>query len=861
MCEKVKEPCLLSEKIALTALLAVALFSCTEKEKTQSEEGEGKGQFTYVSSSRSGVTFQNTLSNSEYFNIISFPGFYDGADVAVGDINNDGLPDLYFVSNQWENKLYLNKGGFRFEDITAEARASGAKEWEKSASIEDVNKDGWLDIVIDNHVYLNKHDLTFEATSSTTLPHPFGNNAFADINNDGLMDQVSPGRFPYDEMILKTTSIQSPNQLLINVGNDHYTDIAWYAGVAATDWTHKPLVADFDNDGLKDIFFSTGVVGRVNELEYVKSIDSTMSLEERYNKIPSGSAPNFFYRQIADLKFEDVSARWIGTQPTSSGGAAYADLDNDGDLDIVVNNVNSEAFILRNDLEPPAQKDATKGVVTATPGPSFESARIIPFKHIENDFNSITKQPIIPFTNAARGPKMSVGDLNGDKLDDVFIAGGQSQPGSVFIQTRSGKFVQIQQPAFEADKQCEETCSAFLDIDGDRDLDLMIGSGGEEFIDKRILLRLYINNGRGTFTKAEGIKRADLVNSLQKIYVNASCIIPADVDNDKDMDVFVGGGTVTGRYGVDSDSFILLNDGKGTFVESPPSFDGRQRPGGMVQAAVWTDLDGDKYPDLVTAGDWMNVTIWKNDSSVLKPQAGNGLDSAFGLWNSLVVEDMDGDGDKDIVAGNFGLNGRIQVSNNEPLELIVSDIDMNGRHDPLISYYNNGRRHPLPSRDLLLKQVPGMERRFPRYVNYAGVQIDQLVTTKRVVERRINTLASTYFENQGNGKFVAKQLPSEAQYFPLLSMKVDDVNGDGKKDIMMVGNLSQMQPEIGGYNSGYGLILLGKGNGTFEPVSPSKSGFVVDGDGRDIQSLMNVQKQKLYLVTRNNDSLIVFKKR
>ena len=837
------------------ALIAIALFSC--KEKAVEESRKGTGLFTYIPSSKSGVTFQNTLSNSEYSNIIVDPHFYDGAGVAVGDVNNDKLPDIYFVSNQWENKLYLNKGDFEFEDITQKAGIAGVGGWETNVSVIDVNQDGWLDLKVDEQVYINNQNLTFTAGSDTIQAPP--NVLMADINNDGAYDQFSAGQFPYDDKIIKTTLLRSPNSMYINVGENLFIDIAWYAGVAATDWSWRPLIADFDQDGLKDIFIPSGIVGRVDDLDYLKSIDSAMTAEQRYTKMLSGAAPNSFFRQKENLIFEDVTGQWIGKQPGFSSSAASADLDNDGDLDIVVNNVNSEAYILRNDLE--KSKDSTSISPAVATAQLLESIDIIRFRHIENDFNTFDKQPIIPFTNATRGPKMSVGDINGDKLDDVFIAGGQTQPGAVFIQRKAGKFIQIPQPAFEADKHCEETCSALFDIDGDRDLDLMIGSGGEEFLDKRILLRLYINNGRGTFKKSEGLKRADLVSNLQKIYVNASCIVPADVDNDGDKDVFIGGGTVTGRYGVDSDSFILLNDGKGLFTEGPLSFENRQRPGGMVQAASWVDLDGDKYPELITAGEWMTVTIWKNDSSVLKRQVANGLDSAFGWWNSLAVEDMDGDGDADIIAGNFGLNGRIRPSVDMPVNLVVSDIDKNGSHDPLVSYYNNGQRRPLPGRDLFLKQVPSMERMFPRYSDYANVQMEQLVTSKVAAERYANTLASTYFENQGNGKFIGKQLPPAAQFFPVMGIKVVDVNEDGKKDIILVGNLGALQEGLGNYNGGYGTILLNKGNGQFENMIPLYSGFVVKGEGRDIQTLTNFKKERLYLVTRNNDSLLVFKKK
>lgn len=814
-------------------LIAAIAISCSGD-----KGGLAAGHFTFIPVSKSGIKFSNILSNSEYFNIYSHPGFYDGGGVAVGDINNDGLPDLYFVSNQWDNKLYLNKGNFEFEDITTKAGVAGTGNWKTTAIIKDANNDGKPDIYVRGYrsnnqyvntadqVFLNNGDLTFTKSSELfgldTLALTPGR-AEGDINNDGLMDVMLTGAFPYDEAILHSTSLQPPNQLLINQGNNLFTDIAWYAGVAATDKSWTPLLADFDGDGKTDIFITTGVPGRVNDLRYLQD-----SVRQKEGKLPSGAVPNFIFRQTGDLRFEDVTEAWIGKTPGISNGAVLADLDNDGDPDIVVNNINGEAFIMRNDIAD--QRNTSGKQAKPVDSPLLQRVKAISFKHNEDDFNSLISQPLIPFSNATRGPKIAVGDINGDKLDDLFINGGQNQAAVVYIQTRAGKFIQVPQPAFEADKTSEGTCATFFDVDGDKDLDLLVGSGGEEFLDKRLLLNLYINNGLGTFMKAEGLKRADIVSSLQKIYVNASCLVPADVDNDGDMDVFVGGGTVTGRYGVDSDSFILLNDGQGMLTEGPMVFENRQRPGGMVQAAAWTDLDGDKFPELITAGEWMPITMWKNDSSTLRRMVGNGLDSTFGWWHSMVIDDLDSDGDIDIIAGNFGLNGRLHPSVNQPLELIVSDVDKNGRHDPLMFHYPGGEKYSVP------------------VTSPFGTRID----TKIVAQRRVTSLESAWFENNGKGQFTRHVLPGPAQLFPVMAIHVSDIDHDGKKDIILVGNLKAVQPELGRQDTGQGLILLGGK----EPRS-----LHLPGEGRDVKMILNANKEQLFIVTRNNDSLIVFKKK
>jgi hypothetical protein len=277
----------------------------------------------------------------------------------------------------------------------------------------------------------------------------------------------------------------------------------------------------------------------------------------------------------------------------------------------------------------------------------------------------------------------------------------------------------------------------------------------------------------------------------------------------------------------------------------------------MIQSAVWIDINHDKFPELITAGEWMTPTLWLNTEGVLKEQTNTGLDSLFGWWNCLAKGDLDNDGDEDIVAGNFGENIRFAVSEKTPLKLFVSDLDNNGRLEPIMSY--NDR--PVPTRDQLLKQVPALEKRYPTYASYADATINQIVTGKVLDERTITTTASCYFINAGNGKFIRKQLPMEAQWFPIFSIKITDVNGDGKNDIFLAGNLHGVPAELATANDGYGLLLTGNGDGNFAAQSPAASGFIVKGEARDIQSLTSFKKEQFYLVTRNNDSLLVFKRK
>jgi len=1043
------------KRFGLYLLILIGVFSCKEKEVSRASEEYR--QFTSILSSRSGVKFSNILSDSEYFNIIKYPYFYNGGGVAVGDIDNDGLPDIYFSSNQWENKLYLNKGDLEFKDITAKAGVGGTGNWTTGVTMADVNGDGLLDIYVctggnhqpfqgRNQLYVNNGNLTFTdkaqeyglgyegpstqiaffdfdndgdldgylltvnggvlyrndltgdqprfvdvSETSGIVFHPGAdalNMAVSDLNNDGYVDIflsddlhetgsvhlgngdgtfrlatsyrsgenssagvdivdvnedgwndiMTAGSFPYEDEIIKTTPYTSTNTLQINLGVNNgellFTDVAAFARVAATDRSWAPLMADFDNDGAKDLFITTGIAGRTNDLDYLDRVADTsrgvMTVEQRIAGMPPAPFPNMLFRAYNDLQFEKLP-EFLDTPPGLSNGAAYGDLDNDGDLDLVVNNINSEASILRNNADHDStsyiniklegagknkfgigaavrvyaggrshhrgqqpvrgwlssvdpvinvglgtskkidslvvvwpgrkfqkltgievnqtliikeEEAAGRWNFTRTEQPLLQRTALFPFKHIENSFNTLDKQLLIPHASSAKGPKIAVADLNGDKLEDVFICGGQGQPGAVFIQTRAGKFVSVSQPSFEEDKRNEEVCVALFDVDGDRDMDLMLASGGEEFLDKRTMMRLYLNNGRGIFAKTE--------KNLPKIYVNASCIVPADMDDDGDMDVFVGGGVITGRYGFDSDSFILTNDGKGVFTGSPDSFFERRPVGDMIQAAVWIDVNKDEYPDLITAGDWTPVQLWINEKGVLKRQADTGIDSIpGGWWTSLASADMDNDGDDDIVAGNFGLNQRTQTA-----DLFVTDLDNNGSLEPIMAYAT----YPLPGRDILIKQVPALAKKYPTYADYAHVTIDQIVTGKQAFRRHAGIMRSIYIENLGNGKFKARSLPNEAQMFPVFAINISDLDDDGNKDILLVGNLKAVPQELWRHDQGYGLALKGNGKGDFEAISPTRSGFVIKGEGRDIKTL-NFRKEEFYLVTRNNDSLLVFKRK
>jgi hypothetical protein len=507
------------------------------------------------------------------------------------------------------------------------------------------------------------------------------------------------------------------------------------------------------------------------------------------------------------------------------------------------------------------QSESTK-TATAPPAPvkqivaDITDQTKLPFVHRENAFVDFDRERLMPKMLSTEGPLMAVADVNGDGLDDIFIGGARDQASAILIQQSDGSFVKSNEKLLAQDTVSEDIGAVFFDANGDGHPDLYVATGGSEYSEAAPALedRLYLNDGKGNFRKAVG--------ALPPLTLSNSRVAAADFDGDGAIDLFVGGRSVPGRYGIDPQSVLLKNDGHGRFTDVTD----KAAPGlshiGMVTDAVWKDVDGDGKPDLVVVGEWMPITVFHNagNGRLVKKDV-PGLEKSNGWWNRIIAGDFTGNGRVDFIVGNLGLNTRLQAKANEPVTMYVKDFAHNGFVQQIISYYNNGKSYPLSLRDDLIQSLGYLKDRYVDYKQYARQTIAEVFPQKELSDATVKnayTFATTLARNNGDGSFTMVPLPLEAQIAPMYGMLATDIDGDGKPDLLMAGNFDGVKPEIGKMSAGYGVYLRGDGKGHFTPVRELESGFLVPGQARDIQPV-RTRKGIIYVVSRNNDRPLVFR--
>ena len=1092
--------------------------------------------FERIDAEKSGITFNNRITINDSINILDNEFTYNGGGVAVGDLNGDGLQDAYFCGNQVDNKLYLNKGNLRFEDITEISGAQKKKgQWSSGVTILDINGDGRQDIYVCNtmiedsvllrdNLYINQgntaagiptftemgteygilddthnsistffdydndgdldlfvavnfidmqypnqfitrlpdgksltRDLLFRndydsakghpvfkdvslesgiiwgGYSHSALIHDFNQDGYqdifvandylsndllyinnkngtftnqvaavfkhqsyssmgsdvADINNDGYADLFTVEMLPQDNKRKKvnmnannynhylfTEQYKYEYQFVRNAFQVYqginpetqlplYSDLAFLAGVEATDWSWSPLFADFDNDGYRDLLITNGFPKDIIDHDFGafrKSISSSLvTRKELLDMIPEVKIPNYIYKNNGDLTFTDKSAEWGISLPSFTNGTAYADLDNDGDLDILTNNIDDPAFLFENTLytnekkELPAhylrftlqgpQQNAkgfgTKVTVwqkgnkqvaesqcvrgylsTSEPflhfglgqSPAVDSvkvewadgkiqlltntpadqtvnlkysdalaplpAQIVPpttwltpadpqtfgidYVYEENDFIDFNLQKTLPHKFSQYGPAIAVGDVNGDQLDDVVLSSSSRFQGPVLLtQQAGGKFKKTILKLKNSDLLKEEDLGLLLfdaDLDGDNDLYVVRGSYQHDEGSPLYQDILCENDGKGNFNIVTG--------ALPLMTASGQNIKAADIDNDGDLDLFVGGRVKPKAYPQSGESFLLRNDsGKEglKFTDVSTQWMKGLKEIGLVSDALWTDFDNDNKIDLLLACEWSPLIFLKNTGTGFQPIQSPALEAASGWWNSLAAADFDLDGDMDYVAGNFGLNQYFKCSSGEPLRIYSKDFDNNGSYDAFISCYfpdSSGKKYEYfyHSKDDMQKQLILIRKKFEHYADFGRATVKDVFTTEEMKDVSIQTanyMSTSWIENLGGGKFELHSLPLAAQTAPVYGMQCRDINGDALPDLMLIGNDYGMETSQGRADAFNGLVLLNNGKKQFTPTSFGQSGFFVPGDARAL-SFASINNLPFLIATENRKPLRLF---
>ncbi len=1107
---------------------------------------DSEKRFDELPANKTGIDFINRSLDKKNFNIFNYRNFYNGGGVAIGDVNGDGLPDVFLTSNFEQNKLYLNQGQMTFKDITLPAGITQKKFWSTGVTMADVNGDGRLDIYVcnsgsrderGNQLYINqgnkqgvpvfveqakeyglfdggfsthaafldydrdgdldmyllnnsftpmdrlqyanlrerrdnlggdklfrndgKHftDVSEEAgiygsligfglgitigdVNNDNWPDIYISNDFyerdylyinqqngkfkeslesymehsslasmgadiADVNNDGNLDIFVTDMLPDDDYRLKTTTSfdtydltrlkeqrdfwhqDSRNMFHMNNGDGTFSEVGRLANVHATDWSWGALLFDMDMDGYKDIFVANGILKDLTDQDYVAFLSDNPDIQdliegrkqfdykEYVNKMGSTPLANYAFRNKGDgLQFENEAAKWGLGKPNFSNGSAYGDLDNDGDLDLVVNNndapvsvyqnrsverfktnylrvqllggagnrnaIGAKVFVYQHDEKRQVQMqylqqmpnrgfqssvdltlvfglganpvidsvrviwsdrqagmDLTQGLTSPkanqtllldqrkaqpvvpislqkptpvnAPAKLFSDATVssgLSFTHIENDFVDYNRDGTLKQMLSREGPALAVGDVNGDGLDDVYFGGAAGQVRALYLQQPNGTYRFDKQPFLLDANYTEDVAATFFDADGDKDLDLYVATGGNEFTDIADLAdRLFINDGHGHFTWDK---------TLPRTAENNSCVVAADVDLDGDQDLFVGSRMVSGQYGKNPEHTLLINDGNGHFRKATKDLMPSVNEIGMVTSAVWADVDNDHYPDLVLAGDWMPITVLHNRQG--KGTAFRGFErlddptlaKSGGWWNTIQAADLDGDGDTDFVLGNLGLNSRMVASPEKPARLYGNDFDHNGTFDPVMSCFRTGLEGDsheclMMQKPDLQRQIPSIKQKFLKHTDYAKATLNDLFTDKQregMIVREVQLAQSVVLLNDyaagGKGGFTIKPLPLVAQESPVHGIVIQDFTGDSRPDLLIAGNFFDVLTELGRYDANYGLLLTNVGRGEFRPVAPAQSGFFSKGQVRNMAVVHGTNGREQIVLAKNNDRAQVF---
>ena len=747
------------------------------------------------------------------------------------------------------------------------------------------------------------------------------------------------------------------NCLMINNGRNEFLETAYYSGVSATDWSWGALFFDADNDGFNDIYVCNGINHDVTNLDFmdffandiIKNMVRTgkkQKIDSVLKHIPINPVPNKAFRNNGDLTFSDVSDTWGFGEPSFSNGAAYGDLDNDGDLDLVINNENQAAFVYKNnsreqgvnnyigiklkgksgngfaigskikvygggsvyyrevvpsrgfqssvdykqiigvgkqtridsveviwpdrsynrysnltinqvhELTQPEQKGsiayAEKGVVRTM----LDTTAIRLEKHREDDYIDYYDERNLPEQLSREGPRVTVADVNGDGLEDMYIGGGKGQSGQLYMQTRQGRFDKKGQREFDQYADFEETAVLFFDSDKDSDMDLYVGAGGNNMRpgSRESQHRLYKNDGKGNFS----IDLAAFPNNDMNIAV----VVNDDYDGDGDQDLYVGSRSVPYSYGVSPQSYIYNNDGQGHFKEVTNELNPTLGTRGMITGAAWSDINGDGGKELIVVGEWMSPVIYQYNKKINKLEEikGTGMEELYGWWQTVKAGDVNGDGKMDLILGNIGENFYLRPDRNTPVKLWMNDFDKSGTMDQFLTRTVGGRDVPVFLKREITDQFPGLKKQNLRHAEYAKKDIVELFGRELVEtskQKLFNYCSSVIAINEGGNKFRIEKLPVWVQLSSVNAVEVTEINGDNRPDLVMGGNMFTFPPQFGRLDASYGHVLLNEGKGKFTYIPNKESGMNIRGETKSIREIRGANSRYL-VITVNNEQPVIY---
>lgn len=871
--------------------------------------------------------------------------------------------------------LYRNDNG-KFVDVT---KSAGIEDpiFGLGLCVSDVNKDGWLDLYmasdyyIPDVLYINNGDGTFTnkiKTYTQQISYYGMGIDIADVNGDlkedifvldmsssdhirakTLMASMNTGRFDY---LIKTAGFHHQymyNSLQLNLGNQMYNNIAQLTETANTDWSWSVLMSDFDNDQDKDIYITNGYRKYALDNDLQKKVYDTQKKfgrqvpleikKELYESMPTEKLQNVLFENEGELLFPEKATIWGLDDFSFSNGAAQGDLDNDGDLDLIVNNMDENTFLYRNltsenkkgnfliiktkgetsepfctvelhydgksqlieqkrvrgymsaqsndihfglgdytnidtvlvhwldgrkeeifdvkanstisfDIENAVQKDTRQNLIADEIFKKIDSRDIgIDYKHSENLFDDFETEILLPYKQSTFGPFISKGDINGDGLLDLYVGGASNQAASLFVQSNNN-FKKIIPQVFEGDKRFEDMESVFFDFDNDKDLDLYVVSGGNEFNQNSSYYtdRIYLNDGNGNFSR-----HAD--SALGSFTKNGKSVDVLDFDKDGDLDILVGNRSIPQKYPQHSAS-VLYENANGKLIDITSQKAPELQDFGIINDILATDFDNDGWQDFIVVGEWTGIAFFKNENGFFKMIKDNAPFKEKGWWFSVNETDINNDGLKDYVVGNVGLNLKFKANKKKPLKIYSNDFDDNGTNDVVLSKQYKGEYVPVRGRECSSQQMPFIKEKFKSYSSFANASLDDIYGEKleSSYEKEVTEFKSVILVNQGNGTFEINPLPIKAQQFPIMSSVFYDFNKDGYEDCIIAGNIFDTEVETPRLDAVSGLVLISDKENGYHTLDYESSGLYLVGDTKDMEFL-NFNKKMLLISTNNNNFL------